>query len=602
MKRKLADVSPWILAAACTLLAVIIGVFAMNNYSREKRLMIDSLLQKGLAVIRFLDTGVRVSMRGNWQSSGEIVYSWIDHVQGVIDQLHDQQDIHFVELIDQDGLVLAGSDNSRTGKMISAETLHFVRKGGGGDPVFRMYRDSGRDNQGFQVAMLYTPKIRGPMPGGSQRGRLMMDGMIRSQPGLKRMQEELDKLSGREFAILVELDMEQFDSAVRQHLWQIVILSVVLLLVGVGGWLSLLTLQGLKGSQSNLRRIRAFNDMLVESLPVGIIATDATGLIQAANAAAEKIAGIPVAQLLRMVPASILPAELATAFASTDKQINHPLSFERVLTTGSGTTHSLLLTILPVEDAERKFVGDVLLIQDISELRQLETELRRNERLAALGRMAAGVAHELRNPLSSIKGLAVLLRAKVVGDREGIQTADILVQEVERLNRGISELLDYARPEKLQKNLVSLTSILEKAATLVRLDAEDMGISITVTNTLKDDLIPVDADKMNQVLLNLLLNAIQAMPDGGRISIRTERAGNTVVIVVEDDGEGIPEDDLARVFDPYFTTKSDGSGLGLALSAKIIEEHGGTISLESNLGRGTRVVFSIPLEDGGKEV
>jgi two-component system sensor histidine kinase HydH len=163
-------------------------------------------------------------------------------------------------------------------------------------------------------------------------------------------------------------------------------------------------------------------------------------------------------------------------------------------------------------------------------------------------------------------------------------------------------LLDYARPEKLQKNLVSLTSILEKAATLVRVDAEDMGISITVTNTLQDDLIPVDADKMNQVLLNLLLNAIQAMPDGGRISIRTERAGNTVVIAVEDDGEGIPEDDLARVFDPYFTTKSDGSGLGLALSAKIIEEHGGTISLESNLGRGTRVVFSIPLEDGGRDV
>jgi two-component system sensor histidine kinase HydH len=204
------------------------------------------------------------------------------------------------------------------------------------------------------------------------------------------------------------------------------------------------------------------------------------------------------------------------------------------------------------------------------------------------------VAHELRNPLSSIKGLAVLLKAKVAGDPEGNNTADLLVQEVERLNRSISELLDYARPEKLQLQPVSLKTILEKAATLVGIDAESLGITISRSFISSGDLVLVDADKMNQVFLNLLLNAIQAMVDGGELSIRTELEKHMVVCTMEDNGEGIAEENISRFFDPYFTTKSDGTGLGLALSAKIVEEHGGSVALESRSGHGTRVMVRLP--------
>lgn len=593
MKRKLASVSPWILAAACTLLTFIIGAFAVNNYSREKELMTDALLQKGLAIMRFLDTGVRVSMRANWQSRSDSGGSWVEHVQSVIDQLHDQADIHFVEVLDAGGMVLAGSKSERVGKKINSETLTFIREEIGEDPVYRVYRNEEQDQQGFQVAKVFKPRLRGAMQQ-NNHGRNMMEHMRRIQPGMERMQEEFEKLEGQEFTVLVELDLEQFSSAVRRQLWQIAILSVVLLLVGVGGWLSLLTLQGFRGTQSRLQRIRAFNDMLVESLPVGLVATDDAGNIQVVNAAAEEIIGISARQMIGRQPHAALPVQLSRPFNSKEKQLATSQSLECVIESIEGRNRSLFMTNVAVTDDEGTFTGDVLLIQDMSEIRQLETELRRNERLAALGKMAAGVAHELRNPLSSIKGLAVLLKAKVTDDPEGNKTADVLVQEVERLNRSISELLDYARPEKLQVAAVGLKKILEKATTLVSIDAESLGITISKHFDDKNDMVPVDEDKMNQVFLNLMLNAIQAMSDGGELRIQTECEKSWVLCTIEDSGEGIAEEYLARVFDPYFTTKSEGTGLGLALSAKIIEEHGGSIQLQSWLGRGTKVTVRLP--------
>ncbi len=593
MKRKLASVSPWILAAACTLLAVIIGVFAVNNYSREKKLMTDALVQKGLAVIRYLDTGVVVSMRGNWQTPGGGLYSWTDHVQNVIDQIPDQPDIHFIELINSDGIVLAGTNFERIGKKIDAESINFLKQTDGNEPVFRIHTEQDNTRQVFQVTRVYKPRARGTNARSHQHGR-MMGMMSRERPGFEYMQTEIDKMRGENLALLVELDLDQFNSAVQRKLLEIVILSIILLLVGIGGWLSLLTLQGLRGSQTSLQRISAFNDSIVESLPVGLIATDSAGYIKMVNASAENIAGISAGQMVAKKPANVLPEELAQLFDMSEHSGAVPGNREVVLRTDENVRRSLLLTILSVADAENNSIGDVLLIQDISEIRQLETDLRRNERLAALGKMAAGVAHELRNPLSSIKGLAVLLKNKTSGDVEGQQTADVLVQEVERLNRSITELLDYTRPERLELKDVNLGKILHQAATLVGVDAE--ALNITMTTSLDDEvLVKVDEDKMKQVFLNLLLNSIQAMPNGGTLSISTERINKQIACTITDSGVGISEKDLPRVFDPYFTTKRDGTGLGLALSAKIVEEHGGTVSVDSTEGGGTRVKVVLPV-------
>ncbi len=595
MKGRLASVSPLMLAAASTLLTFIIGVFALSNYSREKELMTEALLQKGLGVMRFLDTGVRVSMRASWQSRQDAGAEWREHLQGVIDQLHEDTDIHFVEITNTEGIILAGSVLDRVGRAVTPETFTFIQSARGDDPITRVHADIDTGRNGYQVARIFKPRVRGTMLQNNQRGRNMMEGMRRKQPGYERLQKDLELLEKEGMSILVQLDMAQYNSAVRSQLWQIVILSVVLLLVGSGGWISLMTLQGFRGTESRLKRIRAFNDMLVESLPVGLVATDDKGTIQVVNSSAEIIVGVAAKKLIGKQPHMVLPVELARPFTDREKDVEVPDFIECELSSEKGSVRSLFMTMVAVTDDENMFTGAVLLIQDVSNIRKLEKELRRSERLAALGRMAAGVAHELRNPLSSIKGLAVLLKNKVIDDREGVQTAEVLVGEVERLNRSISELLDYARPETLQLNIVSLQKILEKAIALVTIDAEALNIAVDKEYDMKKDLVLVDEDKMNQVFLNLMLNAIQAMADGGTLTLRTECEDGWVCSTIEDTGSGVAEEHLARVFDPYFTTKNNGTGLGLALSAKIVEEHGGYISLKSNQGLGASAVVKLPL-------
>jgi two-component system sensor histidine kinase HydH len=250
---------------------------------------------------------------------------------------------------------------------------------------------------------------------------------------------------------------------------------------------------------------------------------------------------------------------------------------------------------MSVVDSEGEPAGVMLLIQDLTQVKSLEEELRRSERMAALGKMAAGVAHELRNPLSSIKGLALLLKSKFQEKSNDLETADILVQEVERLNRSIGELLDYTRPQKLIKEDVHPEEVVHKALSLIRMDAESMGVKTEIHVTGIIPAIQADQDKLNQVFLNLFLNSIQAMEHGGKLDIQITNEGGNVTFTVKDTGCGIDKDDLPRVFDPYFTTKPEGTGLGLAMSVKIIEEHGGTISFHSEPDKGTTVIVTLPV-------
>ena len=601
MKKLLVHVSPWILAAACTLLAIIITVFALSNFRREKTLMVEALLQKGQTIVRSINTGVRVSLRAGIQDRAPASLQIPAHVQTVIDQIHGQADIHFVLLVDAAGTILAASDTSLVGSSLDPDSLAFIAGGGrGGHLPYRMKEREGDKPAAFQVVQPYIPELRGLMPrGGGMRGphAMMMERMFQGEPGNGPWQEELERLRDQQLALLVELDLDQFDTAVQRQLIQISILSIVLLLVGVGGWLSLLTLQNWKGSQQHLRQISAFNDILVESLPIGLIATDSNDSIQTVNTAAEKITDCAISTLLGKRPADCLPAALVAALAVQPTNRGEVYAREQQVSGRSGQQRTLLLSVLQVIDNEGRFIGKVLLMQDISEMKQLENELQRHERLVALGKMAAGVAHELRNPLSSIKGLALLLKSKIPSGSSDHGTADILVAEVERLNRSISELLDYTKAEHLNKTPFSLGLVLRKAINLVQVDASTLQIEIVPSLAPGGDTVLADQDKLNQVFLNLFLNAFEAMEHGGRLRVHTESDRTKVRCLIEDTGSGILPEDLPRIFDPYFTTKNDGNGLGLAMSAKIIEAHGGTIKVKSKYGEGSQVLVELPRQE-----
>ncbi|PKN60529.1 MAG: histidine kinase, partial [Deltaproteobacteria bacterium HGW-Deltaproteobacteria-11] len=247
--------------------------------------------------------------------------------------------------------------------------------------------------------------------------------------------------------------------------------------------------------------------------------------------------------------------------------------------------------------------GIVFLFRDITEVRRLKKEIVRNQHLASLGSLAAGVAHEIRNPLSSIKGFATYFRERYRDNPEDEKIAGIMIQEVDRLNRVISQLLDYARPMTMQRQEITVQDVIRHALQMIETQAREKEITLQADLPADIPAAGIDPDRMKQVFLNLFLNALGAMETGGILSVAlTELPDGCVRIEVRDTGVGIAPQDLGRIFDPYFTTKPSGAGLGLAIVQKIIDAHNAEIHVASTPGQGTTVTILLPAknqEQGG---
>jgi two-component system sensor histidine kinase HydH len=239
--------------------------------------------------------------------------------------------------------------------------------------------------------------------------------------------------------------------------------------------------------------------------------------------------------------------------------------------------------------------GKILLMRDVTQIRKLEKEVAKSRHLNSIASLAAGVAHEIRNPLSSIKGLAIYLKERMQADSEDKEAADVIVAEVERLNRVITQLIEFARPLELKKEKSRLSDLIGHTIKLIEAEAQKNNITASLDVNRDEQYVEVDADKIKQVFLNIFLNAMAAMKNGGRLEIALERGKEDVQVVVSDNGIGIKETDLPRIYDPYFTSKPAGTGLGLALVQKIMEAHRGKIIVESVDGKGTKVILFFPV-------
>lgn len=234
------------------------------------------------------------------------------------------------------------------------------------------------------------------------------------------------------------------------------------------------------------------------------------------------------------------------------------------------------------------------------QVRLLEEEVRRKEKLAAVGTLAAGVAHEIRNPLSSIKGYATYFGQRFPEGSDDRAAAGVMVREVDRLNRVISDLIGFSRPTDVHLIPTPLADVAEHALQLLRQDAAQRKVKLVLEAAPNLPPALLDADRFGQALLNVCLNGLDAMPDGGVLTLRLTRyTANRLCLEVEDTGTGIPPESMAHIFDPYFTTKGQGTGLGLATVHKIIEAHGGEVSVSSRHGTtepsGTSFRFLLPL-------
>lgn len=230
----------------------------------------------------------------------------------------------------------------------------------------------------------------------------------------------------------------------------------------------------------------------------------------------------------------------------------------------------------------------------------IEEQLRRAEKLSTLGEMAAVLAHEIRNPLGSIRGTAEILKDDYQPGDPKHEFIEIQIKETERLNRVVEDFLRMARPQPAEMKLCRIQEELETIVTLVANDARERGISLVLEPALSDPKVKGNGEKLRQAFLNIVINALQATPQGGSVTIAARQAESGVAISFTDTGPGIDAETLARVFEPFFTTKQDGTGLGLAVTKKIIEGHDGTLSVASEAGKGTTVTVRVPLPAGGK--
>ncbi len=232
---------------------------------------------------------------------------------------------------------------------------------------------------------------------------------------------------------------------------------------------------------------------------------------------------------------------------------------------------------------------------------KLKKEIETTRHLAAIGKLAAGVAHEIRNPLSSIKGFATYFEKRYADHPDDQETAKIMVQEVERINRSVTQLLEFAKPMAVEKKQVGIREVISHSLKLMTHDLEKKSITVHTDIQSARTRFYTDPDRMNQILLNLYMNSLVAMDDGGHLTVTVTDVtpGRDLEIRVADDGCGMDEQMLSEIFDPYFTTRPDGTGLGLSIVHRLVETLGGEIRVESEKGRGT--TFFIRLSAQSKE-
>ncbi|HSE97892.1 MAG TPA: ATP-binding protein [Blastocatellia bacterium] len=342
---------------------------------------------------------------------------------------------------------------------------------------------------------------------------------------------------------------------------------------------------------------RLFNDRIIESVRSGLVTTDLRGDITTFNRAAEEITGYKAHDVRGI--------NIYKVFGNIEKQIEVGLEsirtrsrlprFDIGCKTADGRDIHLGFSVAPLVDESGHSRGYVLTFQDLTEVMELEREVRRQERLAALGKMAAGLAHEIRNPLASMRGSVQVLASELNLSRDQLQLMEIVLRESDRLNRIVSDFLTYARPPRIERTVIELTSILSETVALLR-NSTELRPDHELMEVYPEEPVHYNGDpnQMRQVFWNLSRNAIQAMPLGGqlRVALEAER-GQEVSITFADTGRGMTREQKDRLFEP-FSSSSGGTGLGMAIVYQLVRDHNGKIMVESEAGKGTSISIKLP--------
>ncbi|MBI1821708.1 MAG: PAS domain S-box protein [Nitrospirae bacterium] len=364
------------------------------------------------------------------------------------------------------------------------------------------------------------------------------------------------------------------------------------------------TRKALDDREKGLTVFRAFHENVVRSMGSGLLTSDLDGNILSFNASAQKITCFLSSEIIGNKWWNVFGWEKSPVSLFEKGAEGENIRFDKEGHKKDGSRLLVGMTFSPLKDDEGFKKGYVGIFQDLTKIKELEEAMKLKERLAHLGEMAAGIAHEIRNPLASLSGSMEILSQELNLKDHQKKLMQIALNESERLNHLIADFLNYTRPRPLQKKETFLKSFLEEEIFLFKHSVtfpKDIRIDLAVDPLIS--VVDLDQDQMKQVFWNLSLNACEAMSDGGRLKISAkgwpsnEKKMEEWFLIFEDNGVGISPDAIGKIFNPFFSTKDHGTGLGLSIVHRIIEEHGGKVRVKSAPGVGTRFTLIFPFRE-----
>jgi two-component system, NtrC family, sensor histidine kinase HydH len=398
--------------------------------------------------------------------------------------------------------------------------------------------------------------------------------------------------------IVLGLKMTEFEKAHAADMHHAIIMAGIMVALGSAALFFIFVIQNYYLVDKTLKQTQDYTRQVVANMANGLLGINLDGEVVSYNQLALDLLELNVENIKGINLREVIDFE-AEGISETLTHCQSILDHEITYQIKSGDVIPLSLSVTPITTDEDTCNGAVIVLRDLREIKRLEAKVRRSEKLAAIGELAAGVAHEIRNPLSSIKGFAQFLRHALKDRPEEQEYADVMVREIDRINRVVTDLLTYARPVVIDPAPVDLPELIQHTVRLVTADAQSKEVSIILNLSGELSGILLDANQITQALLNLLLNALQNLAKGGEIEIGTTKdSDGRLHLWVKDNGPGIPFDDQDKILAPFFTTRDKGTGLGLAIVHKIVENHQGEIHIHSPIAGkagGTIISLYFPL-------
>ena len=565
--------SPWMTIVFSLILMGVVIAMGFMNYNREKSFMISLLKDKGNALIQSFEAGERTGMMGQ-------ILRTLEHLQLHINETTLLPDISYISIVGNTGNIIAHSKTTLIGKKIV--DLFFIKAIQREDETkWRIVTDE-LQNRHFEVYRSFKINIHP-----HRRHHMMMTYTENNDTKPNKTNKSY---------IFIGMNIQPFEEAIEEDLRHNIVMALIVFVIGMAGIVSLFWARNYSRSRQLLFDTQTFASEIISNMPVGIVVLKQDQTVVFINNVSCEILKTTEQESKGRSAIDILSDDMRalTKYITPDHRV---VVKEFSLVSKNDKNLPVMVSATDILSTSGSFLGFLFVLKDLSEIRQLEIKNRKIEKLATIGNLATGIAHEVRNPLSSIKGYVTYFATLFEENSENKKSAILMAGEVDRVNRVISELLEFARPSNLAFKETDLKTLIEHSIKIVARDAKYAGVIISMdlpSDTLK---MHVDSDKLLQVMLNLYINAIQSIKKDGKLKVRLKNFEGGIRINIKDTGVGIPIEDWEKIFDPYYTTKKSGTGLGLAIARKIIDDHDGSISVKSKPNQGTVFSIILPLKD-----